>query len=100
MHKLNERQEFDVFPRILLMKRCESECMSQPDEMPAILASLVIFAILVLIPSLFLIFDLGPGLTRLLGTLMLFAIVIAALWVAGARAKGEHITRVAQADLW
>lgn len=66
--------------------------MSQSDEMPVLLIALVIFAILVLIASVFLIFGLAPGLSRLLGTLTLFAIVILGLWVAGTIAKREHIT--------
>jgi len=73
--------------------------MVQSDEMPAILTALVLFAMLVLVASAFLIFDLGPGLTRLFGALMLFAIVIAALWIAGSLAKREHITRVTRANL-
>ena len=55
--------------------------------MAVILTALVVFAILVLIASTFLIFGLGPGPTRLLGTIILFAIVIAGLWVAGTIAK-------------
>jgi hypothetical protein len=61
--------------------------MRRPGEMAVILTALVVFAILVLIASTFLIFGLGPGPTRLLGTIILFAIVIAGLWVAGTIAK-------------
>lgn len=66
------------------------ECVRQSDKMASLLVALVIFAILVLIASTVLIFGLGPGLTRLLGTIILFAIVFVGLWVAGTIAKRER----------